>query len=76
MGKGSARGGWFRRFVQFGILPLLLLDGYAAWQLTRASEQWHIRLLPGDLPGSLSALVTLLAFNAAVVAILALTSRR
>jgi hypothetical protein len=73
MGKSSSGGGTgFRGFVQFFVLPLLLVDGYAAWRLSQASEKWHIRLLPGDIPGSLGALITVLALNAVVIVVLLL----
>jgi len=52
------------------LLVLLAADGYAIWRLSQAAESWSVRLLPGDLPGSLWALTVLLATNAGAILLL------
>lgn len=70
MARGSSGNAGFRGFVQFIALPLLLADLYALWRISQTSESWHIRLLPGNISGSLGTLVSLIAANAVVIVIL------
>lgn len=75
MGK-AASGGGIHDFIRFVVLPLLLLDGYALWRLAQATEQWQLRLLPGNVAGTLGTLTILLGANTAVIGLLALAVRR
>ena len=58
----------FRKFTTFIILPLMLMDAYAYWQVHKSSEYW----LSGafSLSEPLSQLAIILGINIAVIMIL------
>lgn len=56
------------------IVPLLCINAYAYWQLTRSAEHWGLRLF-GSIGDGLTQLALILAVNTVTILILSIVKR-
>ncbi len=56
------------------IIPLLGINGYAYWQLTKTAEHWGFQLF-GSITDSLTQLALILAVNTGVIIVLTILKR-
>ncbi len=56
------------------IVPLLGINAYAYWQLTKSAEHWGLQLF-GSITDGLTQLALILAVNTAVIIVLSIIKR-
>ncbi len=76
--KKKIRKNAFRGVVLFGIIPLLVINSYAYWQLSETAASYHVQLF-GSMSDNLTQLAVILAINSLVIIFLLIyisTSRK
>lgn len=60
----------FRYIILYIVFPLIAINAYAYWQLSRTAEHWALSSIPNSISETLTQLAVILGVNNAVIVFL------